>query len=204
MDEWMLLLVVRIIVERMTDFVQAAIYTLISIAIRRLGREYSLLGPRAVLAIFITSDVIATLVQITGAALIGSAESNGKDPTTANDILLGGLAFQVFSFLVFIVLFLTFVWRSRAASSAQFKQFAAATMVATIAVYVRTVFRLAETAQGLLQYLSTHEAFFGALEFAPIVIAVYVFIWWHPGRFLGRKSQAKSIQAEAVNLSERK
>jgi hypothetical protein len=28
----------------------------------------------------------------------------------------------------------------------------------------------------------THEVFFGYLEFAPIVLAVYLFNGWHPGR----------------------
>lgn len=58
-----------------------------------------------------------------------------------------------------------------------------------MAVYLRTIFRLAETAEGLMQTLSTHEVYFGCLEFLPIVVAVYVFIWWHPGKWLGSKRQ---------------
>lgn len=50
----------------------------------------------------IIADVITTLVQVAGAALIGTAESNlyqGKPtpitPEQANNILLAGLALQV-------------------------------------------------------------------------------------------------------------
>ena len=38
-----------------------------------------------------------------------------------------------------------------------------ALVIATLAVYLRTRFRLAETAEGLMQELSTHEVFFGCL-----------------------------------------
>jgi hypothetical protein len=47
----------------------AGIYTILSALIHRLGREHSLLNPKLILWIFITSDVIATITQISGAAL---------------------------------------------------------------------------------------------------------------------------------------
>jgi hypothetical protein len=165
-------------------FFSAAIYTVISVMIRAVGRKLAPLSPRVILWVFIVCDVIATVVQITGAALVGSAYSDQKDPTTANDILLAGLAFQVFSFAVFIACFCLFVCKARKVMGRDLKVFSAAVMVATVAVYLRTCFRLAETAEGLLEYLSTHEVFFGCLEFLPIVVAVYLLIWWHPGRWI--------------------
>ena len=174
-------------------FFSAAIYTVLSVLINRLGRAYAPLAPRIILGVFIACDVVATIVQVAGAALIGTAESNHKDPTTANDILLAGLAFQVASFAVFIALMAVFLWRARAHVGAQRKSegaaeptvgrgFLVAFWLATLMVYLRTCFRLAETADGLQKYLSTHEAFFGCLEFAPIVVAVYALGFWHPGR----------------------
>ena len=62
------------------------------------------------------------------------------------------------------------------------RPFVGALVLATLLVYLRTCFRLAETAQGLFGYLSSHEGFFGGLEFAPIVLAVGLFNVWHPGR----------------------
>lgn len=144
-------------------------------------------------------------MQIAGAALVGVAYSNGKDPTTPNNILLAGLAFQVFSFFLFIVVFAAFLWRARSVISRNFKIFAAATFIATLAVYLRTVFRLAETAEGLLQNLSTHEVYFGCLEFLPIVVAVYIFLWYHPGKWLGSKKRAgKALDSNHGLQSENK
>jgi len=67
--------------------------------------------------------------------------------------------------------------------------FLSALIVATMLVYLRTCFRLAETAEGLMQELSTHEVFFGCLEFLPIVVAVFLLTYWHPGRWLDRSKQ---------------
>ena len=170
-------------------FFSAAIYAIISVMVNRVGREYAPLPPKAILWIFISCDIIATVVQVTGSALIGAAESKRKDPNLGNHILTVGLSFQVFDFALFIALLAAFLWNSRKATSSAFKQFSAAVVVATLAVYLRTCFRLAETAQGVKQYLFTHEVFFGCLEFLPIVVAVYVFIWYHPGRWLGSKRQ---------------
>lgn len=168
-------------------FYSAAIYTLISVMIKRVGRQYSPLPPKLILWVFIVCDVIATVIQITGAALVGTAYSNGKDPNVPNNILLAGLAFQVFSFALFIICFVWFLSKAWTALGRDLRIFSAATFVATLAVYLRTCIRLAETAEGLLEFLSTHEVIFGCLEFAPIVIAVYIFVYWHPGRWLGSR-----------------
>ena len=155
------------------------------------------LSKKTTLAIFIMSDVVATIVQVAGAAIIGSSESNRKSPVTGNNILLAGLAFQVFSFLVFLVLLFVFLRNSRRSTKALseglddgkgnlFRMYIIALVVGSLLVYLRTCFRLAETAQGVMGYASSHEAFFGALEFAPIVLAIAILGWWHPGRLVGR------------------
>lgn len=183
-------------------FYSAAIYTIISVMINHIGRQYAPLSPKLILWIFIVCDVIATVIQITGAALIGSAYSNGDDPNTPNNILLAGLAFQLFSFAVFIILFAIFLVRTKKVTSPQFKIFAAAVFVASLAVYLRTTIRLAETAEGLLEFLSTHEVIFGCLEFLPIVIAVYIFIYWHPGRWMGSKITEGRTFTDRSDVSE--
>jgi len=175
-------------------FFSAAIYTIISVMINIVGRKYAPIPPKVLLWIFIVCDVVATAVQITGAALVGRAYSDQKDPTTANNILLAGLAFQVFSFAVFILCFVSFTYKARRALDRELNIFSIAVLVASLAVYLRTIFRLAETAEGLLEYLSTHEVFFGCLEFLPIVVAVYLLIYWHPGRWLGRQRSPTTLQ----------
>jgi hypothetical protein len=126
-------------------------------------------------------------VQILGAALIGVAASNRKDTTTPNNILLGGLAFQVFTFLVFIILFALFAFKARGqmfrhVSKAFYASFAAAVLL----FYLRVCFRLSETSEGLYGKLNTHEVYFGTLEFMPVVLAVWLLAVCHPGRCVPR------------------
>lgn len=165
-------------------FFSAAIYTLASVIINVCGRERALLRPKAVLWTFVGCDVAATITQVAGAALVGVAYSNQNDPTTPNNILLAGLAFQCFTFAVFLVILLWTLLRSKGQMVQINKGFMVALVIATLALYLRTVFRLAETAEGLMGTLSTNEVFFGCLEFLPIVIAVFIFTYWHPGRWL--------------------
>jgi hypothetical protein len=144
--------------------------------------------PRWILWTFIVADVVTTGLQVAGAALIGVAESNGKSPVTANNILLAGLVVQTFSFCCYFVvfgLFLREIVRDRSLKLAKnFKIFVAALLLASLLILLRTVFRLAETAEGVFGNLMTHEAYFGALEFAPVVIASLILAAFHPGRLI--------------------
>lgn len=169
--------------------ISAGIYAILSVLINRLGPQYSPLPPKVVLGVFITCDSVATAIQVAGAALIGVAYSNKKDPSTANNILLAGLVFQVVTFFMFLVLTGVFLFCAKKAISTNsgLRTFLVFLLTATLLVYLRTCFRLAETAQGLNQVLATHEVYFACLEFAPIAAAMLIFNIWHPGRCLGRK-----------------
>ena len=118
-------------------------------------------------------DVITTGLQVAGAALIGVSESRRSTgqsapltTTQANDILLAGLAVQSASFLIFLGL-AALVWRrnkrhtvfndaeitgekptqpGRIPSRYFFVLF-----LSSLAIWLRTLFRLAETAEGAHQ-----------------------------------------------------
>ncbi|KAJ9605894.1 hypothetical protein H2200_009743 [Cladophialophora chaetospira] len=182
-------------------FYSAAIYSLLTVMINRVGAEYAPLRPKVILWTFVSCDVVATVIQVLGASLIGSAYSNDKDPNVPNHILLAGLAFQVLAYAIFLVLYITFIHKAHAALTPRLRRFAAATLFAALAVYLRTIIRLAETAEGLLMFLSTHEAIFGCLEFLPIILALYIFVVFHPGRYLAAKSKSPVFKP-LVQLSE--
>ncbi|KAK5674189.1 hypothetical protein LTS10_013086 [Elasticomyces elasticus] len=166
-------------------FFSAAIYTLVSVLINAYGKEHAPLPPKVVLGVFITFDIVATLIQIAGAALVGVAYSNQKDPTTPSNVLLAGLSIQVASFAVFLVVLAWTLFRTKRSPVSVSWVFFTTLIVATLAVYLWTCFRLAEGAEGLMEELSTHEVYFGCLEFAPVVVAIYLLAYGHPGRFCG-------------------
>ncbi|KAK9897460.1 hypothetical protein P389DRAFT_57386 [Cystobasidium minutum MCA 4210] len=44
--------------------------------------------------------------------------------------------------------------------------------ISSLALFLRTLFRLAETADGVFGFASTSEAYFGVLEYAPVVVGI--------------------------------
>lgn len=179
-------------------FLAAGIYTILSALISRLGNEYSFLKPKVILGFFVTSDAVSTIIQIAGACLVGVKESRREDPTDANHILLAGLAYQVFAMSIFVILMASFQYRARHVIKKHgYILFCVAFSVATILVYLRTIFRLAETAEGLGGKLSTREVFFACLEFAPIALVVHLLAIFHPGRCLGARVR---VRDEKVNM----
>ena len=173
--------------------------------IDKAGRQYAPLPPKVIIIVFVVLDVVTTAIQIAGAALIGKAESDGKDSTTPNNILLAGLAIQVFSFAVFLVLLCACTWRvwqqkdmTTWARSSRAQLLLLALVVTSILIELRTVFRLIETAQGVFGYLSSHEVFFGCLEYLPVVLAVTTWNFLHPG-ILAPKDDARALAGRGMN-----
>ena len=188
-------------------FLSASIYVCLSKLIRAASMQGGdagsklkrFLRPKGILWVFITSDVVCTIMQIAGAALIGVKESNSESPTTANNILLAGLAVQSFTFLIFLLLLITFkqsLNRDQRFGWRWNQPFFAIVGIASLLVFIRTLFRLAETSQGVFGFLSTHEVFFGCLEFMPVVVAVSLLAIWHPGRWLNQTSKANRVRNE--------
>ncbi|KAG9229842.1 RTA1 like protein-domain-containing protein [Amylocarpus encephaloides] len=176
-------------------FLSAGIYAVLSVLINRVGKEYSLLRPKLVLWIFITSDVLCTTLQVAGAAILGSAQSNRKDPNTGNHILTAGLAIQVFVFALFLIL--TALFFSQAWSLIWVKgrkSFIVSFVAATGCIYLRTCYRLAETAEGVGGRLFSSEGFFVGLEVVPVLVAVWLFCGWCPGRCLGKREGNEDVE----------
>ncbi|SGY13733.1 BQ5605_C010g05958 [Microbotryum silenes-dioicae] len=165
-------------------FFSGAFYLALSNALGRLppneSRTLMPFGGKKLVIIFVIADTITTIIQIAGAALIGVAESSRTrgDPSSitpqqANDILLSGLALQCASFLCFYYLLITFAVRaSKMTPTPLRKTFLAILSITSFLVLTRTVYRLAETAEGIFGYASSNEWLFGLLEFAPVALAV--------------------------------
>ncbi|TKA52154.1 hypothetical protein B0A53_04998 [Rhodotorula sp. CCFEE 5036] len=169
-------------------FFQGAFYLALGTALRRLDHHGSTLlrfEPRILVAAMVISDVVTTIIQVVGAALIGVAEAatysasrtSSLSSSQANDILLAGLAIQTASFLAFLILLALCIFRSHRTFSAAHlpRQFSTTLFLASLLVFLRTTFRLAETAQGVFGVASRSEALFGCLEYLPVILAISLF-----------------------------
>ncbi|KAK4051727.1 hypothetical protein OIO90_004677 [Microbotryomycetes sp. JL221] len=133
----------------------------------------------------LSNYVVTTIVQIAGAALVGVAESSnvrgdsdGPSITSqeANRILLAGLAVQVVSFLAFLsILFLVLIKSRKLLIQRPFSNlFEWVLSITSFLVFLRTVYRLAETAEGVFGYAFTSEILFGCLDFLPVALSLII------------------------------
>ena len=161
----------------------------------------SLIQGRWVVWVFVVLDVVTTIIQIAGAAGIGVSESNSGDPSKFNDILIAGLAIQTLSFILFLVVLVTFIrldrdvvesrgWRRRFSpgESQATRLQIYLLLAAALLVFARTVFRLGEAADGVYGPASSNEILFAMLDYLPVILAVFLLAIGYPGRYSLREA----------------
>lgn len=100
-------------------FVTAALYVMLGDLIRTRGEHFSVLKPKVYIAVFCTCDVVALVIQATGAAMTSHAFDTGKETKPGAHIIAGGVIFQLLTMLVFAALLLVFLVRSEKAGRGQ-------------------------------------------------------------------------------------
>lgn len=85
-------------------FLTAAIYLCLGRIVVAYGPEISRFRPRTYTIIFCSCDTFSLVLQAIGGAIAASAVSGSSGVQTGTHILVAGLAFQVFSLILFAVL----------------------------------------------------------------------------------------------------
>ena len=163
------------------------------------GAENSRIAPLSYPRIFIPCDFFSLVLQATGGGMASAATHANRNPTAGNNIMIAGLAFQVATLFVFIVLSADFALRTfkrtRALGSAEaldqkhhalrnstkFKGFLVALGFATLCIFTRSVYRVAELSQGWQGHLIKTQKYFIGLEGAIVGAAVLALNAFHPG-----------------------
>jgi uncharacterized membrane protein len=78
------------------------------------------LGPSALRSLFITSDVLSFLTQASGSGVAASGDWKGNKKDVGTGILIAGLALQLATFTLFMLVFGTILTRARKALDAGF------------------------------------------------------------------------------------
>jgi hypothetical protein len=159
--------------------------------------------------------VLSLVLQAAGGALAATSNAANGGGNTGLNVMIAGLVFQVVSLLLFAGLAVDFavsVWRgarsyaalrrsnmpgqasgpaypylasARKVSPKRIKMFSGALAVATLAVFVRCVFRVAELKEGFNGHLANDEVTFMILEGPMIMVAGVALTVFHPGWVLG-------------------
>ncbi|KAL8816966.1 MAG: hypothetical protein Q9223_004115 [Gallowayella weberi] len=197
-------------------FLTAAIYLSLSRIILIHGEHLARFKPRTYTIIFICCDIFSLVLQAIGGALADTADTHSMEQTGIN-IMIAGLVFQVVSLTVFAILCADFFWSvkkhggvSRSVlqarlpySISRFNFFIGALAIATLAIYIRSIFRVAELSGGFDGHLANDEVTFMILEGTMIAIASIALTLPHPGMVFGRNWNMKLARAAVAEEGEK-
>ncbi|KAI8675829.1 hypothetical protein NCS57_00485400 [Fusarium keratoplasticum] len=178
-------------------FLSAALYLCLARIITVYGAHLARFRPMVYTTVFMLLDFFALLLQSGGGALVG-----GDDPSMWDmglKILQAGLSIHLIGIVIYGALCLEFgvaVRRARGEWSGDFKMLQLSTKfkmfclvlgISTLAVLIRTAFRVAELSQGFDSKIAKSETAFLLLEGTMILLACLCLTVYHPGiAFQGR------------------
>lgn len=92
-------------------FIMAGIYFTFAQLVVVFGRQFSVLRPMWYSYLFITFDVISLAVQAIGGAIASEQTKNRSDSDSGTNIMIAGIAFQVFCMSIFLSFWFEFLNR---------------------------------------------------------------------------------------------
>lgn len=196
-------------------FMAAGIYLTLSRIVSTFGYQNSRIAPLSYPRIFIPCDFVSLLLQAIGGGMASSASHQDKSPETGDHIMVAGLTFQVATLFVFMLLSADFAlrtvrrWRSmgeaaldpthsKLRSSRSFQAFLAALALATLCIFIRSVYRVAELSQGWNGALIKNQSLFIGLEGVMVIVAALALNAFHPG-FCFREGYDAKVWSKSRN-----
>ncbi|KAH8696963.1 parasitic phase-specific protein PSP-1 [Phaeosphaeriaceae sp. PMI808] len=194
-------------------FLAAGIYLCLSQVVTVFGSENSRISPKSYPRIFVVCDFLSLVLQATSGGIASASTHQHTPATKGNNIMIAGLAIQVFTLLIFIFLALDFairtMLRTRQLDGAEnaldyyhvklrkswpFRGFLIALSLSTLCIFTRCVFRVAELSDGWSGHLMKKEHYFIGLENTIIIVAVIVLNVFHPAFCFVRESLNKECK----------
>ena len=173
-------------------FFSAAIYLCLGRIVVVYGENLSRFRPRTYTLIFCGCDLFSLVLQAAGGGIASNATSNSSEQSGIN-IMLAGLCFQVASLGLFALLCADFAfrlyknpqsWSQQYVSlyrSSRFSAFICGLCAATLTIFIRSVFRVAELSGGFRGPLANNQVSFMILEGVMVIIATSCLTLLHPG-----------------------
>lgn len=178
----------------------ASLYMTLGRIIRSVdGEKYSIIRSKWVTGIFVTGDIVSFMIQGGGAGILVRADSENSHKMGEN-IIIGGLIFQILIFGIFCIVSLTFHRRfGRHGPVESYRDIPWQSVIVMLyatsgLVMVRNIFRVVEYAMGQDGYLLSNEwcvyMFDGALMFFTMLF----FAIKYPSRLFPTKRPGTAIE----------
>lgn len=164
----------------------------------------SLLPPRWTTRIFVAADIVSFFIQAGGAGILTQAKS-GSSTKTGQNVIVGGLVFQLVAFAVFIASAVVFDVRSRkhGASLPTAQRILMMLYATSLLIMVRNIVRAVEYATGQEGYLLVHEWVIYVLDGAPMLAVMVIFGVLYPSALKqGSKGMETGMQAVPTSASD--
>ena len=180
-------------------FLTASIYLCLARIIMAYGSGNARFQPRVYTITFMCGDLLALVLQAAGGGIASTADPGSLQDAGIN-IMIAGLVVQVVSLLAFILFSLDFavcLLRGRAernptfltlTKSLKWKAFLGGLAFATVTIFIRCCYRVAELSRGFRSDFAQDEVLFSALESAMIGAAVIALSIFHPGFIFGKET----------------
>ncbi|KAG1773262.1 RTA1 like protein-domain-containing protein [Suillus placidus] len=168
--------------------------------INELGPQFSRLTPNMYTIVFCSFDFICLVVQAVGGAFAAQAAHGSKSATLGGNIMLGGIVVQLFVILIYSGLAAEFFLRRKYNApfrhqvikfgrgqrimSKKMQRMISAMSFCTICLFIRTVYRTVELADGWSGSVIASESYFNWLDGGFVTLAIYTLNVIHPGNYL--------------------
>ncbi|KAK8022827.1 hypothetical protein PG993_013594 [Apiospora rasikravindrae] len=180
----------------------ASIYMILGRLIRLLDADaYSMIPPRWLTKVFVLGDVLSFLAQ-GGGSIGGGMLTMAKtqdDVKRGENMILGGLGIQILFFGVFCAVTASFHLHIRRkptsksyALTVPWELLIYVLYAASLLIMVRSLYRVAEYAQGQGGALQSHEYWLYILDSVPMLVVSVLFNRMHPSCVVGRRGETGS------------
>ncbi|KAJ3728804.1 RTA1 like protein-domain-containing protein [Lentinula raphanica] len=200
----------------------AATFVILGRIIELLGTSYSRLSPRMYTIFFCSADVISLVVQAVGGAKAAAAVAQSTSPVLGGHIMLGGIAFQLTVISVYVLCGAEFFLRyykdmpvrdqgalhagnilsRRGVLTTKLQVQAVALMFMTTCLWIRSVYRTIELADGWTGRIITTQVYFDVLDGAMVTLAMFTLNFAHPGFLVSDdgRSTPKLVDEEKTSM----
>ncbi|RDL42215.1 Uncharacterized protein BP5553_02194 [Venustampulla echinocandica] len=168
--------------------IAASIYMCLGRIIRATDGQHLSLIPIAWLTkFFVAGDVLGLIIQGVGATIMPLRTL--QNYLTGSRIVMAGLGLLVFSFSLFVLVAISYDYRLRhhptplsATTSLNWKRELQVLYASSALIFIRSVYRLVEYAQGNSGWLNRHELTYYMFDALLMWFALMLFNWRHPSR----------------------
>ena len=167
------------------------------------GDQYSIIPPRWLTRIFVTGDVVSFMIQGGGAGILVKADSESSQSTGEN-VIIGGLIFQILIFAIFITAAFVFNVRFKkgscsrlAVDSSRHTAWQATLLMlyaTSVLIMIRNIFRVIEYAMGHQGYLLAHEWTVYVFDAVLMFFTMVIFAFKYPSRLYGPRVGSMDVE----------